>query len=150
MVEYTYRPSLLKPHEILDKWQILKPHIESANEYSAGEMAPFDMALLAMVEKAHIWLTVDQDDNIASVIVTRFIQQTRRKTMLIQSCGGSIGGWAAWGKQHHDTLVDFAKSNGCDSIQVWGRKGWERRLRHIINDAGHSYELLYHVYNMEI
>jgi len=150
MVEYTYRPSLLKSHEILDKWQILKPHIESANEYSAGEMAPFDMALLAMVEKAHIWLTVDQDDNIASVIVTRFIQQTRRKTMLIQSCGGSIGGWAAWGKQHHDTLVDFAKSTGCDSIQVWGRKGWERRLRHIINDAGHSYELLYHVYNMEI
>ena len=75
-------------------------------------MAPFDIALLAMVEKAHIWLTVDQNDEVATVIVTRFIEQTRRKTMLIQTCGGSVGGWAAWTK-HHDTLVKFAEKHGC-------------------------------------
>lgn len=149
MIENEYRSSLLKPQDILEKWQILKPYIESANEYSAGEMAPFDIALLAMVEKAHIWLTVDHNDEVATVIVTRFIEQTRRKTMLIQTCGGSVGGWAAWTK-HHDTLVKFAEKHGCSSIQIWGRKGWERRLRHLINDTGHSYEPLYHVYNMEI
>jgi hypothetical protein len=149
MIENEYRSSLLKPQDILEKWQILKPHIESANEHSAGEMTPFDIALLAMVGKAHIWLTVDQNDNVASVIVTRFIEQTRRKTMLIQTCGGSVEGWDAW-TAHHDNLIKFAQDNMCSSIQIWGRKGWQRRLRHLTNDTGRSYKHLYQVYNMEI
>jgi len=149
MIENEYRSSRLHPEQVLNWWHKLRPHIESANTYSLGEMTPFDIALMAMVDKAHIWLTVDKSDEIVTVIVTRFIEQTRRKTMLIQSCGGSVGGWAAWTK-HHDTLVQFAKDHGCSSIQIWGRRGWERRLRHLINDTGHSYEPSYQVYNMEI
>lgn len=149
MIENKYRSFLLKPQEILKKWHILEPHVESALDHSVGEMTSFDIALLAMIEKAHIWLTVDQNDSIASVIVTRFIEETRRKTMLIHTCGGSVEGWDAW-TAHHDTLIKFAQDNRCSSIQIWGRKGWQRRLRHLTNDTGHSYEPLYHVYNMEI
>ena len=149
MIENEYRSYLLKPQDILKKWHILEPHVESALDHSIGEMTSFDIALLAMIEKAHIWLTVDQKDSIASVIVTRFIEETRRKTMLIQTCGGSVEGWDAW-TAHHNTLVKFARNNKCSSIQIWGRKGWQRRLRHLTNDTGHSYEPLYHVYNMEI
>ncbi len=149
MIENEYRSSLLAPHDILEKWHILRPHVESALGHSVGEMTSFDIALMAMIEKAHIWLTVDKNGSIASVIVTRFIEQTRRKTMLIQSCGGSVEEWDAW-TAHHDTLVNFAKDNRCSSIQIWGRKGWQRRLRHLTNDTGHSYKPLYHVYNMEI
>lgn len=149
MIENEYRSSLLNPQDILKKWHILEPHVESALDHSVGEMTSFDIALLAMIEKAHIWLTVDQNDSIASVIVTRFIEETRRKSMLIQTCGGSVEGWDAW-TAHHNTLVKFARNNKCSSIQIWGRKGWQRRLRHLTNDTGHSYEPLYHVYNMEI
>lgn len=149
MIENKYRSSLLKPQDILKKWHILEPHVESALGHSVGEMTSFDIALLAMIEKAHIWLTVDQNDSIASVIVTRFIEQTRRKTMLIQTCGGSVEEWDAW-TAHHDTLIKFAQDNRCSSIQIWGRKGWQRRLRHLTNDTGRSYKHLYQVYNMEI
>ena len=149
MIENKYRSSLLKPQDILKKWHILEPHVESALDHSVGEMTSFDIALLAMIEKAHIWLTVDQNDSIASVIVTRFIEETRRKSMLIQTCGGSVEGWDAW-TAHHDTLVKFARNNKCSSIQIWGRKGWQRRLQDLTNDTGHSYRHLYQVYNMEI
>ena len=149
MIDDKYRTSLLTPQEILDQWNILGPHVESALEHSVGEMSSFDLALLAMVEKAHVWCTVDTNGNMSSVIVTRFVEYARSKTLLFHTCGGTVEEWDAW-TSHHVIFENFAKNNGCKSIQIWGRRGWERTLRNLTSDTGRSYRHLYQVYNMEI
>tara|TARA_R110001632_G_scaffold80088_3_gene179265 strand:- start:13247 stop:13696 length:450 start_codon:yes stop_codon:yes gene_type:complete len=149
MNDINYQPSLLTPKEILEQWSSLKPHVEAALEHSAGEMNTFDLALLALVEKAHIWVCVDKQGDLATVIVTRFIHHTRNKILLIQTCGGSVEFWSSW-LTNHVLLENFAKRNGCKSIQIWGRRGWERRLRNLTSDTGRSYRHLYQVYDMEI
>lgn len=149
MIDSLLRSSLLLPEEVLKLWPELEPHIEAALDHSVGEMTTFDVCLLALVEKVHIWVTRDTDNALVSVIVTRFNTHMRGKHMQIMTCGGKIQGWDAW-TAHHKTLETFARENGCSAIQIWGRKGWERRLRHLTSDTGNKYEPLYHVYNLEI
>jgi hypothetical protein len=141
--------SLLTPPQVLKLWPLLEPHIESALHHSIGEYDPFSICLMALSEQAHIWLTRDEDGQVITVIVTRFTSSAHSKSLLIMTCAGQVPDWDTW-TAHHKTLEEFAKKNGCNSMQVWGRRGWERRLRHLESNKGKPYQLLYHVYNMEI
>lgn len=141
--------SFLTPPQILKLWPLLEPKVEAALHHSIGEYTAFDICLMALAEQVQVWLTQDEDGKIVTVIVTRFLPSARSKSLQIMLCAGEIPNWDAW-TSHHKTLETFAKKHGCNSLQVWGRRGWERRLRHLESDKGKSYELLYHVYNMEI
>lgn len=140
---------LLTPPQILKLWPLLEPKIEAALHHSIGEYTSFDICLMALSEQVQVWLTQDEDGKIVTVIVTRFIPSARSKSLQIMLCAGEIPNWEEW-TSHHKTLETFAKKHGCNSLQVWGRRGWERRLRHLESEKGKPYELLYHVYNMEI
>lgn len=139
---------LLKPEEVLQHWHNLSPHIDTALEHSAGELTTFDVARDSLNGSCHVWVTFS-DNLMVSVLVTRFLNYQRTKMLQIMTCGGSIDDWDAWTEQH-SVIEDFAKLNGCSHIEIWGRKGWGRRLQHLKSKAGHPYKPLYHVYSMEI
>lgn len=143
------KSTLLTSPQILKLWPLLEPKIEAALSHSIGEYTAFDICLMGLSEQAQFWLTQDDDGMLVTLIVTRFITSARNKSMQIMLCAGSIPDWEVW-TSHHKTLETFAKKHGCNSLQVWGRRGWERRLRHLESATGKPYKLLYHVYNMEI
>lgn len=144
----THSSHLLTPEEVFKYWSKLSSHIDSALEHSGGELQLFDVARDAMNGQAHIWATFSGDELI-TVIVTRFLAYQRTKMFQIMTCSGSITDWDGW-TEHHQILEDFAKKNGCSAIEIWGRKGWLRRLQHLKSRSGQTYKPLYYVYSMEI
>lgn len=139
---------LLKPEEVLQHWSKISHDIEAALEHSIGELTTFDVARDALNGDSHVWVTFSGNTQV-SVLVTRFLNYKRTRVLQIMTCGGSIDQWDAWTNQH-SVIEDFAKINNCSAIQIWGRKGWGRRLQHLKSKAGHPYKPLYHVYSMEI
>lgn len=143
-----HNSTLLKPEDVLTYWPKLSPHIKSAIEHSGGELSLFDVAQGAINGQNHIWVTFS-GDKLITVIVTRFLDYQRTKMLQIMTCGGAIEDWDGW-TEHHRILEDFAKSNGCSAIEIWGRRGWGRRLKHMTSRKGDTYKPLYYVYSMEI
>ena len=143
-----YKSTLLKPEDVLKIWPSLSAHIEKAIEHSAGELNLFDIAQAAINGHNHIWVTFS-GNTLTTVIVTRFLEYPRTKTLQIMTCSGAIEDWDGW-TEHHRILENFAKSNGCSAIEIWGRRGWGRRLKHLTSQIGNTYKPLYYVYSMEI
>lgn len=143
-----HQSSLLKPEDVLKHWPVLNPHIETALEHSGGELSLFDVAQQAMNGQYHVWVTFS-GEKLITVIVTRFLTYQRTKMLQIMTCGGTVIDWDGW-TDHHRLIEDFAKKNECSAIEIWGRKGWGRRLKSVTSQTGHPYRPLYSVFSMEI
>lgn len=74
---------------------------------------------------AHLWMLTVKDA-VRAVMVTEPIVINGKKYLVIRWCGGEdLDSWV-------DLLPKievFAEAKGFYGIQVWGRKGWERKLR---------------------
>lgn len=62
---------------------------------------------------------------IVSAAVTSFIHYPKYTAFRIILCAGSGTNWA----DATEYLEEVAKHNGCEALEVLGRKGWERALR---------------------
>jgi len=139
---------LLCAEEILNYWPQISPHIDAALEHSAGEITTFQTFKQAMNGQMHVWVYVDQD-TITSAFATRFLIFDNRKSLQIMTCGGSIADWKVT-QPVHSIFEQFAKDNECQNIQIWGRKGWVKRLENVTSKSGTKYKPLYNVISMEI
>lgn len=137
-----YTPCLLRPEEVLEHWSTIKPHIDAALEHSAGEMTTFQLFQKAIAGQVHVWAVV-REGSLHTVVTTRFLTFDNTKSLQVLTCGGKIDDWDAW-IEHHHLFEKFGKDNDCNSIQIWGRKAWGRRLK------CKNYKPLYYVYSMEI
>lgn len=140
---------LLTPADVLAQWPIIKPHVDSALAHSVGEITTFQLFQQAMSGQVHVWVYLDKATQITAVLSTRFLQYENRKSLQIMTCGGAIKNWDIW-LSHHHVFENFGKKNGCSSIQIWGRKGWGRKVAKVKSQTGKSYKPLYHVFDMEI
>jgi len=140
---------LLNPADVLAQWPIIKPHIDSALAHSVGEITTFQLFQQAMSGKVHVWVYLDQHAQITVVSSTRFLQYDNCKSLQIMTCGGSVADWEKT-QSGHSIFEQFAKENKCQNIQIWGRKGWVKRMEKVTSKSGKKYKPLYTVISMEI
>ena len=112
-------------------------------------MNTFQLFQKTMSGEVHIWVYLDENTQITAVLSTRFLHYENRKSLQIMTCGGAVEDWDIW-LDHNYVFENFCKNNGCSSIQIWGRKGWGRKLAQVTSQTGKSYKPLYYVYDMEI
>ena len=144
-----YQTVLLTPEQILKFWPSLEKPISDSLVHSVNELSSFDVFKLALDDRVHVWLTVDNASKIVCVTTTRFLHYKRKKVMqmlTMTTLGSSIPDMF----DQHEKFEEFAKVNSCSSIQAWGRKGWLRRLNPLRSKSGNKYKLQYYVFNMEI
>ena len=144
-----YQTVLLTPEQILKFWSSLEKPISDSLAHSVNELSSFDVFKLALDDRVHVWLTVDNVSKIVGVTTTRFLHYKRKKVMqmlTMTTLGSSIPDMF----DQHEKFEEFAKVNSCSSIQAWGRKGWLRRLNPLRSKSGNKYKLQYYVFNMEI
>lgn len=72
----------------------------------------------------HLWID-DVDGEIVSIAVTSFIYYPQYTALRIILTAGSETDWAA----ATEFLENVAKANRCDTVEILGRKGWERALK---------------------
>ena len=144
-----WRTVLLSPNEVLKVWHLIEADIEKALEHGINEITILDMCKQALSNKIFIFITLDRDNKIVCTTTLRFLNYGQVKTcQIITNTTNSIS--LKQVEHDHQVFEDFAKQNGCSHMQVWGRKGWQRRLQSLSSRQGNKYKPLYYVFDMEI
>ena len=95
-----------------------RKHIEAALEYSGGTHN-FDDVKQAIIEgRMQLWPAPN------SAAVTEIVEYARKKVLHVFLAGGDmdevVGGI--------ESVVNWGRGQGCQSVAISGRKGWERIL----------------------
>ena len=144
-----WRTVLLSPNEVLKVWHLIEADIEKALTHGINEITILDMCKQALSNKIFIFITLDRDNKIVCTTTLRFLNYGQVKTcQIITNTTNSIS--LKQVEHDHQVFEDFAKQNGCSHMQVWGRKGWQRRLQSLSSRQGNKYKPLYYVFDMEI
>jgi len=144
-----FRSVLLSPSEVLKVWHLIEADIEKALAHGINEIPILELCKQALANKIFIFITLNRDNKIVCTTTLRFLNYGSVKTCQIIT--NSTNGIPLKQIEHdHRVLEDFAKANGCSHMQVWGRKGWQRRLKSMSSRSGNKYKPQYYVFDMEI
>lgn len=103
-------------------WPMVEGMLRQAMENGGGDFADIEGSVLG--GQKLLWLAVDEV-RIWAAAVTGLHGESGRKFAVIWACGGhEKSRWLSL----KDELEKYAKAEGCESIQVIGRKGWARAL----------------------
>ena len=124
----TNQARYVEPKEIPYIWISVKPLIEKALTHSNGEMLSSDVLNLLLENKEHLFIGYNNGE-ILSALVAEIIHYPRKEVFRIITWSTKSGhDYEAW-IGLWDTIENFAKSKGCDSIEAWTRKGLARKLK---------------------
>ena len=131
---------LLKPEECREHTETIRKWVDVSMSFSSGERTVEQLLELLYEGKAQCWCVID-GESIVNVATTEILEYPNKKVLHIITSTGVD--WEHH-KQEHKHLEDFASMLGCQSISVWGRRGWERKL----GDLG--YEHTYSVFEKKL
>ena len=119
---------LVPPHEVPSVWIEVKPLIDKALAHSVEGADANDMLRPIINGACFLWIVVDGHD-IESVCFGELTEYPSKK-------GFYIHGWSTKSgykfdevmETFNDSVVNFAKINGCDFIEAKVRKGLTKKL----------------------
>lgn len=109
----------ISPTSSLDELERLAHHIEAALAYS-GDTHSLLHVVDAIKDGSAQFFPLEN-----SVIVTEIVDYPKRAVCRIWLAGGEMDELIKAEK----SIVEWARSHGCDGMEIIGRKGWERQLK---------------------
>ena len=125
---------------------MVKDGIEEAMEKGNGETSLFSLYQKLILDHAQLWVVLDKEEIVATA-TTEIINYESYSTLHIITTTGK--GWDEYSYLHNE-LEEFAKHKGCRETQIWGRKGWEKKLDKLTGKNGKKYKHTYSVFSMEV
>ena len=111
------------PDQTDQVWPIVDGHIRAAIAYAATVDLDVLRANLRLGQYL-LWLIVD-GQNPMGALVTSLASANGVKLCTIITCGGT--GMSDW-LHLIDKIENWARSEGCSRMSIWGRSGWSRVL----------------------
>lgn len=118
-------------------WGEIEPFLQLAINESNGELNL--EGIIKSIESKDLLLAVVFDDDGSIMAVCAFeirVFQSGKKVVHIMSAGGH--GVDDWFEQIEQIAVDLAKNQGCSEVYIIGRKGWERKMKHLGYSHAHT------------
>ena len=109
----------VSPTSSLDELERLAHHIEAALAYS-GDTHSLLHVVDAIKDGSAQFFPLEN-----SVIVTEIVDYPKRAVCRIWLAGGEMDELI----EAEKSIVEWARSHGCDGMEIIGRKGWERQLK---------------------
>ena len=109
----------ISPTSSLDELERLAHHIEAALAYS-GDTHSLLHVVDAIKDGSAQFFPLEN-----SVIVTEIVDYPKRAVCRIWLAGGEMDELI----EAEKSIVEWARSHGCDGMEIIGRKGWERQLK---------------------
>lgn len=100
--------------------------MQGAAKYTYGRFEAEDIKEGLSNKDQQLWIAFD--DSIKGAVITEIIQYPRMRTLVMHFTGGKE--LQSWKDPMLNTLQSYAKDKGCDSIESYGRRGWERIFKH--------------------
>ena len=112
---------ILNADKITEEWGEIAPFFDNLVD---RHMGLDDVYASLMDGRWTLWVNY-VDGVLSSIATTTFIYYPKFTTLRIILCAGAETNWA----DATEFLEEVAKANSCDTLEVLGRKGWERALR---------------------
>lgn len=104
-------------------WPLVRGYLLNAIEYADGKYT--EESVLESIRNRQMQLWVAGETEVLVACVTTICDYPGKKVCNLMFVGGKdMNEW----KHSLSLIEEWAKSLGCDSLEVWGRKGWERIL----------------------
>src|SRR5574343_134345 len=106
-----------------DAWELLKEAVEYSRDRLTGKMI-----VDALLEKEmQLWI-IPQEEGIKAAVLTEILTYTTGlKVVRILACGGKD--LKDWMDNTVETLAKWGRNLGCTGLELYGRPGWERKLK---------------------
>lgn len=115
----------IDPKEITKCWPRIKDGLENALKYSDGKYSIFDIECALVSHEMQLWIASDVYSKIHAIFVTQIINYGSKKVMLFVLIQGvKFDEW----KHFISDFKKFAKSHDCQTIEGYGRAGWEPKI----------------------
>ena len=108
-------------------WPVVRDDLNKALEYSNGRYSEKIVADMVVSNLMQLWLLTNEDKIVMSMVTQILDYPTGLKVCEVFLLGGK--NTKEWLEFAVGKLSKWAKSLGCSSIQIAGRKGWEKVLK---------------------
>lgn len=109
----------IPPLAVLDTWPRVATLIRSALRHGDGSFLESDIAAYCIQGQWHLWV-VEFEGEIIAIGITDIQKVTRRQKCFLRYLAGSLEALLP----HLPELQVWARVQGCDLMEGWGRKGW--------------------------
>jgi hypothetical protein len=110
-----------------EAWPNVAPHLARAIAEGDGEMTLDDLKALLAARDAQLWAAVDGEGRTIGAGCTEIAAYPRRKVCAVFLWGAADGRRGEW-RGGLGVVERWARLQGCDAVEVRGRKGWARVL----------------------
>ena len=121
----------MTPTEMLGSvWKKSERLIDKLQRVSHGRFESQDILHELFTGKQQFWAVWDEEVEglpIIGVVITEVMQYPQRRILSIQYCTGSR--LDEWMSDIIELLEQWAKTCGCDGMELTGRRGWARKLQ---------------------
>lgn len=105
--------------------EMVGPMLGQSVQMTYGQATVEDILKCCVEGDMQLWV-VCKDKDLLAVIVTEIAQLPRKRVFIFRFCGGEkLGEWV----KVMDNFLNWARSQGCDQAEIYGRKGWGRIYR---------------------
>jgi hypothetical protein len=111
------------PARVGELWPHVAAYIRRAMQRGQGDFAGTERDVLA--GRALLWLA-HVEHHVLAAAVTQIAEDHAGKLCNLVACGGHD-----WDRFGHliGGIEKYARDEGCQAVEITGRKGWSRRLR---------------------
>ncbi len=114
-------------------WHIVEPMFRTATDRSSGRYETSDILSELLSNQSQLWVTftMDEEPEIIHTINTKITQYPRKKALAVAFGCGLDNLIDEWIDLLNSRLEAFARKNGCDMLEMAGRRGWGRKVRDV-------------------
>lgn len=106
-------------------WPFAVPYIKRALDFTSGEVSLEDMHEMCKNRDIQLWL-ISKDTSIYGAITTEIVNYPRRKHCRVITLAGNE--FAEWVGLADETLIVWAKAQGCNALESFVRKGLVQKM----------------------
>lgn len=106
-------------------WHYAVPYIKRALEHANGEFDHTHFRELCRNRDMQLWLVARPDRVVGAITTEVVIYPNRKHLRIITLAGSEFSQWIGLADQ---TMDDYARSQGCNAIECFTRRGFVKKL----------------------
>jgi hypothetical protein len=113
----------LVPLEYIETvWPQIEEYMDGAARYTYGRFNVEDIKEGLYTKPQQLWIAFDEENSVKGAVVTQVLTYPRLNALVMHFTGGVD--LKEWKPMMLEIIQRFAKENGCDVIESYGREGW--------------------------
>lgn len=115
----------VKPDLIPYWWPFAEPYITRALEHNNGTLLPEDVYHYLLSERMYLFVVL-KNGKLCSAVACEIVRYVRKKAIRIVAL--SSENFDEWKEEGKKELLEWAKRQSCDGVEVYVRKGFGPKL----------------------